>query len=137
MKTTETQHYQRSTHLKNQVMFCEVVWWHFCHSPGETCVTSVSWSNNIYSASTSVIELCIAESLLKSVILSHYIDCYCISECTWTEHQFELATWAFRKWRYHQFTSLRVCIPRLTFSQHYNIICLHLLLWSFYDHSAM
>ncbi|KAL5014912.1 hypothetical protein ScPMuIL_009182 [Solemya velum] len=28
-------------------------------------------------------------------------------ECTWTEHQFELATWAFRKWRYHQFTSLR------------------------------
>ncbi|KAI5612221.1 kinesin-like protein KIF1B isoform X4, partial [Silurus asotus] len=25
----------------------------------------------------------------------------------WTPHQFELAQWAFRKWRYHQFTSLR------------------------------
>ncbi|XP_029689215.1 kinesin-like protein KIF1B isoform X5 [Takifugu rubripes] len=25
----------------------------------------------------------------------------------WTLHEFELAQWAFRKWRYHQFTSLR------------------------------
>nr|XP_033484684.1 kinesin-like protein KIF1B isoform X4 [Epinephelus lanceolatus] len=25
----------------------------------------------------------------------------------WTQHEFELAQWAFRKWRYHQFTSLR------------------------------
>ncbi|KAM8862792.1 kinesin-like protein KIF1B isoform 1-T2 [Spinachia spinachia] len=25
----------------------------------------------------------------------------------WTPHEFELAQWAFRKWRYHQFTSLR------------------------------
>ncbi|XP_056279513.1 kinesin-like protein KIF1B isoform X5 [Pseudoliparis swirei] len=25
----------------------------------------------------------------------------------WTQHEFELGQWAFRKWRYHQFTSLR------------------------------
>ncbi|XP_076019450.1 kinesin-like protein KIF1B isoform X1 [Genypterus blacodes] len=28
-------------------------------------------------------------------------------EVPWTRHEFELAQWAFRKWRYHQFTSLR------------------------------
>ncbi|XP_072306264.1 kinesin-like protein KIF1B isoform X1 [Eucyclogobius newberryi] len=25
----------------------------------------------------------------------------------WTQHEYELAQWAFRKWRYHQFTSVR------------------------------
>lgn len=25
----------------------------------------------------------------------------------WTQHEYELAQWGFRKWRYHQFTSLR------------------------------
>lgn len=25
----------------------------------------------------------------------------------WTQHEFELAQWAFRKWKSHQFTSLR------------------------------
>lgn len=29
------------------------------------------------------------------------------SAVPWTQHEFELAQWAFRKWRYHQFTSLR------------------------------
>ncbi|XP_050411558.1 kinesin-like protein unc-104 isoform X2 [Patella vulgata] len=28
-------------------------------------------------------------------------------ECTWTEKQRDLVSWAFRKWKYHQFTSLR------------------------------
>ncbi|XP_038161963.1 kinesin-like protein KIF1B isoform X24 [Cyprinodon tularosa] len=28
-------------------------------------------------------------------------------EVPWIQHEFELAQWAFRKWRYHQFTSLR------------------------------
>ncbi|XP_068602582.1 kinesin-like protein KIF1B [Brachionichthys hirsutus] len=28
-------------------------------------------------------------------------------EVPWSQHEFELAQWAFRKWRYHQFTSLR------------------------------
>lgn len=31
----------------------------------------------------------------------------CVSTVPWTQHEFELAQWAFRKWRYHQFTSLR------------------------------
>ncbi|XP_015283308.1 PREDICTED: kinesin-like protein KIF1B [Gekko japonicus] len=28
-------------------------------------------------------------------------------EVPWTQHEYELAQWAFRKWKYHQFTSLR------------------------------
>ncbi|XP_055515623.1 kinesin-like protein KIF1B isoform X3 [Leucoraja erinacea] len=28
-------------------------------------------------------------------------------EAHWTQHDYELAEWAFRKWKYHQFTSLR------------------------------
>ncbi|XP_042569280.1 kinesin-like protein KIF1B isoform X13 [Cyprinus carpio] len=28
-------------------------------------------------------------------------------EVPWTQHEYDLAQWAFRKWRYHQFTSLR------------------------------
>ncbi|XP_077370857.1 kinesin-like protein KIF1B isoform X19 [Festucalex cinctus] len=28
-------------------------------------------------------------------------------EVPWTQHEFSLAQWAFRKWRFHQFTSLR------------------------------
>ncbi|KAM9829603.1 kinesin-like protein KIF1B isoform 9-T10 [Syngnathus typhle] len=28
-------------------------------------------------------------------------------EVPWTQHEFNLAHWAFRKWRFHQFTSLR------------------------------
>ncbi|XP_066904083.1 kinesin-like protein unc-104 isoform X2 [Halyomorpha halys] len=27
--------------------------------------------------------------------------------CNWTDREYQLATWAFRKWKYHQFTSLR------------------------------
>ncbi|XP_076760932.1 kinesin family member unc-104 isoform X4 [Xylocopa sonorina] len=30
-----------------------------------------------------------------------------IFESNWTEREFQLAVWAFRKWKYHQFTSLR------------------------------
>uniref|UniRef100_A0A673NGH2 plus-end-directed kinesin ATPase n=1 Tax=Sinocyclocheilus rhinocerous TaxID=307959 RepID=A0A673NGH2_9TELE len=33
--------------------------------------------------------------------------CFCIVAVPWTQHEYELAQWAFRKWRYHQFTSLR------------------------------
>ncbi|XP_060614906.2 kinesin-like protein KIF1B isoform X14 [Anolis sagrei] len=28
-------------------------------------------------------------------------------EVPWTQHEYELAQWAFRKWKFHQFTSLR------------------------------
>ncbi|XP_060574744.1 kinesin-like protein unc-104 isoform X4 [Ruditapes philippinarum] len=28
-------------------------------------------------------------------------------ECTWTDRDYQLAAWGFRKWKYHQFTSLR------------------------------
>ena len=29
------------------------------------------------------------------------------AESNWGEREFQLASWAFRKWKYHQFTSLR------------------------------
>ncbi|KAK3867494.1 hypothetical protein Pcinc_027049 [Petrolisthes cinctipes] len=29
------------------------------------------------------------------------------AECNWSEREYALASWAFRKWKYHQFTSLR------------------------------
>nr|CAD7588872.1 unnamed protein product [Timema genevievae] len=29
------------------------------------------------------------------------------AECNWGDRQFQLAAWAFRKWKFHQFTSLR------------------------------
>jgi len=29
------------------------------------------------------------------------------AECNWTEREYELAAWAYHKWKYHQFTSLR------------------------------
>uniref|UniRef100_A0A8C2WP31 plus-end-directed kinesin ATPase n=1 Tax=Cyclopterus lumpus TaxID=8103 RepID=A0A8C2WP31_CYCLU len=38
------------------------------------------------------------------------VNVICVSSflaVPWTQHEFELAQWAFRKWRYHQFTSLR------------------------------
>merc|ERR1719410_1032988 len=36
-----------------------------------------------------------------------YVNPIFEAECTWTERQYELAAWAFLKWRVHQFTSLR------------------------------
>lgn len=29
------------------------------------------------------------------------------AECNWSQHDFELASAAWRKWKHHQFTSLR------------------------------
>lgn len=29
------------------------------------------------------------------------------AECNWSEREFQLAAWGYRKWKYHQFTSLR------------------------------
>jgi len=33
---------------------------------------------------------------------------FCCSDCSWSEQDYQLAWWAWRKWRYHQMTSLRV-----------------------------
>uniref|UniRef100_A0A8C7FLQ3 Kinesin family member 1B n=1 Tax=Oncorhynchus kisutch TaxID=8019 RepID=A0A8C7FLQ3_ONCKI len=58
-----------------------------------------------------------ADQLLEQqrlVSLETFIEYIChsltmspIPAVPWTQHEFELAQWAFRKWRYHQFTSLR------------------------------
>uniref|UniRef100_A0A8C7FLV7 plus-end-directed kinesin ATPase n=1 Tax=Oncorhynchus kisutch TaxID=8019 RepID=A0A8C7FLV7_ONCKI len=39
--------------------------------------------------------------------ICHSLTMSPIPAVPWTQHEFELAQWAFRKWRYHQFTSLR------------------------------
>merc|ERR1740128_1079384 len=36
-----------------------------------------------------------------------YVNPIFEAECSWTEREYELASWAFSKWRIHQFTSLR------------------------------
>lgn len=35
------------------------------------------------------------------------INLFIVVEFTWTEKEKKVAAWAFRKWKYHQFTSLR------------------------------
>lgn len=38
---------------------------------------------------------------------SQMINLFIVVEFTWTEKEKQVAAWAFRKWKYHQFTSLR------------------------------
>lgn len=33
---------------------------------------------------------------------------YAVLDCSWSEQDYQLAWWAWKKWRYHQMTSLRV-----------------------------
>jgi len=33
---------------------------------------------------------------------------FCFIDCSWSEQDYQLAWWAWKKWRYHQMTSLRV-----------------------------
>ncbi|CAH1774965.1 unnamed protein product [Owenia fusiformis] len=48
------------------------------------------------------------QSMMSSMTPDDFIsDDEAFSECTWTEREYQLAAWGFRKWRYHQFTSLR------------------------------
>lgn len=47
-----------------------------------------------------------------SIIVFFLVACIPVNplfdaESNWTEREFQLAAWAFRKWKYHQFTSLR------------------------------
>lgn len=49
---------------------------------------------------------CLANSQLPTICCAMFDYCSCIA-VPWTQHEYELAQWAFRKWRYHQFTSLR------------------------------
>lgn len=42
---------------------------------------------------------------LSKLLYTLYI--YIVVEFTWTEKEKQVAAWAFRKWKYHQFTSLR------------------------------
>ncbi|KAF8570712.1 hypothetical protein P879_02381 [Paragonimus westermani] len=49
------------------------------------------------------------QSMLSSITQDDQmlVDDETTSECTWSEREFQLASWAFDKWRTHQFTSLR------------------------------
>uniref|UniRef100_A0A671MCN4 plus-end-directed kinesin ATPase n=1 Tax=Sinocyclocheilus anshuiensis TaxID=1608454 RepID=A0A671MCN4_9TELE len=53
---------------------------------------------------------CLAKSQQPATVyhcLAMFECCACTVTVPWTQHEYELAQWAFRKWRYHQFTSLR------------------------------
>uniref|UniRef100_A0A8C7R1P1 plus-end-directed kinesin ATPase n=1 Tax=Oncorhynchus mykiss TaxID=8022 RepID=A0A8C7R1P1_ONCMY len=47
------------------------------------------------------------QRLVSLEYICHSLTMSPIPAVPWTQHEFELAQWAFRKWRYHQFTSLR------------------------------
>lgn len=51
------------------------------------------------------------QSYVLFCLTLYYIDVLLTftAEVQWTEKEASLAAWAFRKWKYHQFTSLRVC----------------------------
>jgi hypothetical protein len=36
-----------------------------------------------------------------------------LSYCSWSEQDYQLAWWAWKKWRYHQMTSLRLTLNRI------------------------
>ncbi len=45
----------------------------------------------------------------KSVNLNkHSSVFFSPSDCSWSEQDYRLAWWAWKKWRYHRMTSLRV-----------------------------
>lgn len=53
-----------------------------------------------------------APALLSVLLISLIENAFSVNplfdiECNWTEREFELASNAWRKWKYHQFTSLR------------------------------
>lgn len=44
---------------------------------------------------------------IQNCFNSQMINLFIVVEFTWTEKEKQVAAWAFRKWKYHQFTSLR------------------------------
>ncbi|XP_013402044.1 kinesin-like protein unc-104 isoform X5 [Lingula anatina] len=50
-------------------------------------------------------------------------------ECKWTEREYQLAEWAYRKWRYHQFTCLRVCYSNTILVEMLNVCMVFFSLW--------
>jgi len=45
--------------------------------------------------------------------ISNEYHCVCFFrfiDCSWSEQDYQLAWWAWKKWRYHQMTSLRVSV---------------------------
>lgn len=50
--------------------------------------------------------------IMKKKYITHVFSCN-ILECSWSDQDYQLAWWAWKKWRYHQMTSLRVNIDLL------------------------
>ena len=44
----------------------------------------------------------------SSKFLSFPFSIFFLSDCSWTEDEYQLAWWTWKKWRYHRMTSLRV-----------------------------
>lgn len=52
----------------------------------------------------------------KNELITFYVIFCVVEECSWSERQRQLVSWAFNKWKYHKFTSLRVCFLLLNIS---------------------
>lgn len=82
----------------------------------------------IHSIRFTVITIDKDEMVNSTLIYIFVIPCV-LGECSWTEREFQLAAWAFRKWRYHQFTSLRVSEAVLAACFFIHLSLLALLRW--------
>jgi hypothetical protein len=52
---------------------------------------------------------------LKSIHFNEHFVIF-LSACFWSEQDYQLARWAWKKWRYHRMTSLRVGLTTSFFS---------------------
>lgn len=52
----------------------------------------------------------------KVELMTFLCNFYSVEECTWSERQLQLVSWAFSKWKFHKFTSLRVSFLHLHFA---------------------
>ena len=52
-------------------------------------------------------------SVLRDERLLDPLSVVSFPDCSWSEQDYQLACWAWKKWRYHQMTSLRVGVDRV------------------------
>ena len=50
------------------------------------------------------------KGIASSMVTFYFLFLISEEEYTWSDREHQLAAWCFRKWKYHQFTSLRVCL---------------------------
>ncbi|CAM4814077.1 unnamed protein product [Rotaria magnacalcarata] len=85
----------------------------------------LEYESKIVELQKQVMETSMSQSMLSSILTSsgfvdtssfkqnpfqpdyYENDTDILNDCSWSEHDYQLAWWAWKKWRYHQMTSLR------------------------------